>query len=303
MGSEEPQKFNHEKNSLIPEAQSDKGKFHIERNGRVTTIEAPTASYMILYGNHFTPENPDSIPVHAKAVFLEAIGNWTQESDAYESYEEHTQYRPMMKTLKENGTPIYFGDPDINMAAGNLDLGVLIGETALGIALLAKLKEKNSGEKGMNRRDFLKKSSLAMAGAYFSTPLLSRLGRAVSHETDLGHSASAEIAKKINEGHPESMIILESFRNAVIAYKEQRVAEAMNNKPLIATVMGAMHVGIEDALQSSQADKLEYLRKFKPVLHSLVNTPETFFTIRINNPNSEPETLFIKELQDLWKDI
>jgi len=48
--------------------------------------------------------------------------------------------------------------------------------------------------------------------------------------------------EKIDGIHPEIMIFIQSFRNAIISYKEQWLAQHMKNKPVIVTVMGAEHV-------------------------------------------------------------
>jgi len=50
-------------------------------------------------------------------------------------------------------------------------------------------------------------------------------------------------------------------------------------------------LGIESMLQVLKQRKLEYLRKFKPILHSIVETPETFYSMRMLELNGKPENI------------
>ncbi|MBP9686288.1 MAG: hypothetical protein KBD66_00630 [Candidatus Doudnabacteria bacterium] len=281
--------------------------FRIEHKGVVTTIETPAALYVVVYAQHTTPDKPESIPDNADGVFLEYPRNWTAITDGYAHFQNDKQYGGLLKSLKQRGVPIYFADADVNVSIVlPVEFGAIVGETVLGLKLFKELsKGKEEVDKTnldkIGRRAFLKKTGLAAMGAYLTVPAASLVTRIISHETKLGHGVSSEMVKKTHQVHPESLAILTSLRNAVIAFKEQVVAEAVGNRPTLGTVIGSLHVGIEDSFQSSQNEKLDYIRKFKPFLHKLIVTPETFFTIRANYPNGEVKNLVVQELKDLWE--
>ncbi|MDP9248952.1 MAG: hypothetical protein M3M85_00340 [bacterium] len=274
----------------------------IERQGNVVRIEKKEASYVIAYGRHSKPQDPNEIPDNSRAVFLEASGDWTQYWNAHSFLAGDVQYGELVTNLKERRIPIYFADVDRKEIITPVELGVEFTEFLAGVGLMYsafKGKSNDSNPQTFDRRKFFTKTGKALAGLYLSTPFISNGLMYATYKTELAQK-TVETNKFIYNMHPELNIILLSFRNVVIGFKEQWVAESMADRPIIATVIGAGHVGLEEVLQSAQQDKLEYLQKFKPVLRSLVRTPETFYTIRVNTDYGYAKNLIVPELKELW---
>jgi hypothetical protein len=72
-----------------------------------------------------------------------------------------------------------------------------------------------------------------------------------------------------------------TLRNAVIAEKAKSLARTHKNKPHIAIVLGAGHVGIEDMLTASDEKRLAILKRYTSVLSRFAN-PEYLYTTLIS---------------------
>jgi hypothetical protein len=291
--------------SLKPNTQETRPR--IERKGNIARIETREALYVIAYGQHNKAQDYRDIPDNTRIVFLEnSTGDWSREYNGYDHFRTDEQYGGLVQSLEQRNISICFSD--VNIKRINIpkirplppDFITLMAETALGSGLIYSAVKRNSENTRSSRRKFLSKTSKAIAGTYLLSPMISGLGRGATYQNGLGEH-SVEARKFINDIHPEIDIIVGSFREAVMGFKEQWLAESIGNKPVIATVIGAIHVGLEEVLQSTQQDKLNLLKKFKSVLDLIVSVPETFYTVRINNADGTFETLVIPELKELWE--
>jgi pheromone shutdown protein TraB len=109
-------------------------------------------------------------------------------------------------------------------------------------------------------------------------PVVSNMTRLVSSVTGEGMEQSARLKKLSHKLHPEAELLYLSLRNAVIAEKAYHLAQTYGKKAHIAIVVGAGHVGIEDMLIKSHAERMNYLRKFQNLLHKIV-LPEYLYSV------------------------
>jgi hypothetical protein len=125
---------------------------------------------------------------------------------------------------------------------------------------------------------FVASLTYGLAGAWLLLPVVSNMTRLVSSITGEGMEQSARLKKLSHKLHPEAELLYLSLRNAVIAEKAYYLTQTYGKNAHIAIVLGAGHVGIEDMLIKSHAERLDYLKKFQNLLHKIV-LPEYLYSI------------------------
>lgn len=153
--------------------------------------------------------------------------------------------------------------------------------TAGGISLMT-----TEGNRGMTRRDFLKKSFVATATAATALGLAGPLLKEMT--TTLNNKKLTEIYKAIDKIHPEMRTFTVDGRNNLIAQKSETIARILSKekgaKPQIAACIGSAHYDFPKALLSDENERITELEKYEdmsPEKDSLI--------VRINfHPTSDP---------------
>ena len=66
--------------------------------------------------------------------------------------------------------------------------------------------------------------------------------------------------------HPEQNLLVCRLRNALIAHKQEWLMKKMGTHPHFATILGALHVEIEEQIQYSAEERCKFLQSLKPIL-------------------------------------
>jgi hypothetical protein len=255
-------------------------KTSLEREGALVTITKQEGKYGILYGaeitgTRITPQllgDVDGICLETRGLGLP----YPRGAELEQRYGLGVNQKALLGCARALNIPIFALDcslrPEVYFAEF-LALGV---ELSAGAALFQKAIEKAKIRKGrMSRREFLITAGLAGAGAYLYSPMASKLSRAVSSISGVGEGETAGLSKFIQRIHPEYMVFILSLRNTVIAQKMQFLLQATDHSHLLQT-FAAEHVGIEDAILTSERERIHFLAKLKPILPKAVS-PETFY--------------------------
>ena len=124
----------------------------------------------------------------------------------------------------------------------------------------------------MNRRDFLKLLSKSLLAVYFAPQLaedlilfLSLPDKAMLNEEAVRRKIHRFLIKLNEKIHPETNMILITLRNIIMAQKLITIAQDINKeiskKPEIGVVVGASHIGIEEALNLDEKERNEIIEK------------------------------------------
>lgn len=272
-----------EPNKLIPNSES-----KLERKGNVATVLKPEATYSVVYGYHgllglvYMPIDPNSIPNNSNGVFFETQYNVPWVEEPYEELGEilaFPQNAGLVEKLKRNSTPIIFADTGLKRGGIALlqDTVALVGETVIGIKFLEKIAKQAKSE-GITRRNFLKLGAAGLAGAWLGLPTATRAGRIISGTTGQGENTTATLRKASEKVHPEVETFTTLVRNVVLAHKEEAYAKLIGKKPHLTTVIGGLHVGLEEELQHTPKKRIDFLKKLQPVLKEIVDK-ESFYKI------------------------
>lgn len=101
------------------------------------------------------------------------------------------------------------------------------------------------------------------------------------------------------------MLISIAIRNEIIAYKQEALMHQMGEHPHIATFIGSGHAQIEDAIQSSQEDRLKFLQTVKPLIKTLLDPKSVYqiakmeYKLEYGSEDWEREIIEIPELKEL----
>jgi hypothetical protein len=281
---------NKPKNFNLPLEETGKIKLEREPRADIVHIHKPEGIYTIMYHTHVSPFDTDqfplsllpisekrtehraeSLPEKLDGLTLETgVGDWTKDPlNDLEGWKNTKEYKKVFAELEKRGNvPVFFTDPNIGVGAAKLALGELgleLAETYLGLRLLAQIA---NFKKSMDRRKFLKTAGKAGLGAWLATPFLSSTGRLVSEDSDTLRNTGAELHKLSHQLHPEQMIITEVTRDAIMAYKQEWLVlnRFKNEHAEFVTLIGKGHTEIESQIQASLKQKLELLRRLKPLL-------------------------------------
>lgn len=294
-------------------------KTRIERIGNMANIVKPEGTYTILYSRHDrVQEIPAQFPSNLNGIFLEVSGNYLIDPLFYMSFlanrlpeDPFPQYEKVIKLAEEKMIPIYLADVN-TVSFPLLDKAVLVGtaasfgETTIGLTMLAKLtqvEKKTTGEKKINRRNFLKQTATTAAALWLTTPVISNIGRIVSAYGGVGEDITANFQKMSHKLHPEQGLVVLTIRNELLAHKEEWLANVLGNKPNLATIMGAAHTQIEDAIQSSPYDRLAFLRSVSPIIKTFFTSESLYKMVRLDFNGKEWQVnniLIIPELKALF---
>lgn len=244
----------------------------INRHNGVVDIIMPEGIYSIIYGEHYTPQNPNMLPPHMDGISLEGVlilDNDSLDSIMSQNFpyslENDLQYKNLMPVLEKRRTPIYALDVAVQ---SNTTSGVLqgfdglpeISEFIIGGALAVKLLSRR-----MKRRTFLRAAGAA-AATYLTLPVVSDIGMVLSNKLGVGDEISANVAKTTSRLHPEYHLLVAKIRNTLFALKERVIMNELGSNSQIATVLGAAHVGIEDQIAKTFEENLDDLHNLRPVL-------------------------------------
>jgi uncharacterized protein YpmB len=211
-----------------------------------------------------------------------------------ESMLDKDQYSKTIRFCKENQKPLFFIDVSENFSDEILDpeekargaKGIKkVIEEALGIGLLYYAGQSGAG---INRREFLKRSTALFAATYLMTPVAERIASGISSfagnhpkPNELGgtgrepneREASRKAWRILHEfdrvAHPETYDSSNTLdiRNVIMAQKSTRVAQVLSQeigqRPSLNIYVGAEHVGIEKELISTQEKRIEKLHKIE----------------------------------------
>lgn len=162
---------------------------------------------------------------------------------------------------------------------------------------------KELKNKKISRRKFLELGGRATLASWLSIPLISSLGRIITAFTEVGHGPTAELKKISHQLHPEVDLLILTLSNIIFVQKEQWLMEKMDDKPHLATIIGAEHCGIENEIQSPKEKRIEFLERLSPILPLVVSPLETFYQIAIFDFDSKnwqtKEILEVPELKEL----
>jgi pheromone shutdown protein TraB len=190
---------------------------------------------------------------------------------------KHLQYKLLFERLEKGKIPVLFADVKYkynNFALILADNFFTTAEWIGGMRAISQLIRNGNKLK----RGFVASFAYGLAGAWLLLPVVSNMTRLVSSITGEGMKQSARLKKLSHKLHPEAELLYLSLRNAVIAEKAYHLAQTCGKKAHIAIVLGAGHVGIEDMLIRSHAERMNYLRKFQSLLHRIV-LPEYLYSI------------------------
>lgn len=244
----------------------------------VVKIVTHEGIYNIIYGNHLTPTNPDLLPQGLSGIVLETGGvDWYEDPQgALNFVRNHPQYRNLVPRLETDRIPIYLVDSgynidnDIEWVSTIADSAVSTSEGVLGSAL-AFSAARDLRQKEISRRKLLKSGIKGLAGLYLLSPFVVQAGRLLAEISGEGRGLSADAFAAVEKIHPEANLFGLKIRDALIAYKEQKILEQLQGRQNIATVIGAAHVGIEDRLRATPPENLAYLDALQPIISAFAN--------------------------------
>ncbi|OGY88048.1 MAG: hypothetical protein A2233_04690 [Candidatus Kerfeldbacteria bacterium RIFOXYA2_FULL_38_24] len=245
----------------------------------VIRIKKPEGIYrLVLSDSHATQESVSTVD-GSDGVILEGdviiFGdfNYSDPKIAKRAIEtaarRDEQYKDIILWCQQNDKPIYYTDlqyikliPFIQKILRGLEFGVA--------ANLLMRFGVNITKKPINRRDFLKLT----AGAFLATPTLEDflfiLDKDNNHHTS-AVSATRDRLGEVNEKmHPETHAIIRTLRNCLMAQKWKTIMQISatsqtGHKPEIAQVVGAMHTGIEDALNEDDSERIATIKQLLSV--------------------------------------
>lgn len=252
----------------------------VARKGNVVTITKNGARYTFVYNNAFSPKDySKDLPRNSNGLVLETGTNhWIEDPMRYlQEHKANTSYFNLFNTLEKKKIPLFFADVGykndlkghVPLVASVLALGA---ETVIGIELLRRITHLKK-----TRRSFISSAVKAAAGAFLAAPGLSYIAGVTSSASEVGEEHATNLIKSINTAHPEVSFFITELRNIVIAHKEEWLS-VKKRKPHLATLIGGGHANIEEQIQHTSQERIDFLRKIKPLLKEIIS-PEEFYRI------------------------
>lgn len=271
------------------------GSVRLEREGNVTHIYKPEATYTIIYQRHTRSVNPDQLPEDLDGLFLET--DITTHPLYYLNNKniDKTNYGRLSITASNREIPIYLADivlrPNVDLddllsqeeliTYGEALLGGgVLGETYRRLVIVPYMKYSK-----VSRADFIKGAFAVLVGGWFFTPGISESGRVFAGEDN---GISADFQRLSHKLHPEQLLVIGTLRNIVMAHKQEWLARQMGNNPHFVTVIGGKHVGLETELLNSGETRLDFLKKSQFRWGSLIDE-STFHAIHRFDYTDKPE--------------
>lgn len=271
----------------------------LEREGNIVRLYKDGNVYTIIYTYHLKQESPEMIPKETTALFLEGYSMKPPEEGVFSSA---FSYQKLQPSLEKKQIPIYL--PDLGFSGLGLSASfgsamlLLVTEAFIGFEMGRRIL----WEKPISRRDFFKIGAGGLAALWLLAPLPIGVGTTIPLVLNKGVGRALELDKLSHQMHPELDFLGLALRNVVIAHKEEWVAGnlAKENQNLV-TIIGAGHVGIEDAFLCSPEKRLQFLRRLRPLLKAAV-IPETLYTMpkfTYEGNHWQKEIFEIPELKEL----
>lgn len=258
------------------------------RHGSTVKITKQEGIYTIIYGGHFTPQDPQLLPDKFNTISVETgMGQWTTDPlKLLQVYRNDIQYGTIFERLESERVPLVFTDSFYQFADDSLinsilsmtpDIGIISAEAIIGIRMISSIKGATFAfaKHQLTRRGLLKLIIKGAAAAWLTSPIATYTASAASTVSNVGTETTAETQKLSHQLHPEAMFFIAKIRNVTNAYKKQRLMEYWGNRPHLVDIWGAGHVGIEDEIQTSLNAKFDFLEKISPLLRRLA--PQAFY--------------------------
>lgn len=269
-----------EQEEVFKEGQIENRVEKVEHRGEMITIHKPEGTYSIFYGSH---RRKKEVPYK----FLEGVGGICLEFVQGEYPRNHEEFIKANRKM-QNQTPflsdkrfsqcMIMADCSIPDIVAGLDIYLPYLElTVATIPLFDKIYRREH-KKPCSRRQFLKNIVTATGAAYLSLPSISQLIRAWSSDSGIGERTTARLYKSVQKIHPETTIFVATLRDAVLAQKMYYLLENCGYSHLLAP-RGALHVSLEEMVSSEEDERLDFLRRLKPLLLK-VTFPKTFYEIK-----------------------
>lgn len=246
----------------------------------VALVEQPEARYRVIYEAHnFRPDHTAAELGDARAVSVEWSGPFNELAPRRALMSNFPRKSELVTRMAQRDIPLYFFDIE---HGGDLDRfiwGVLPeiqkrGSDASLVAefyVLAKLYAVGIKEEPIHRRDFLK---MGAAMPFIVKAQLEDEQKRITQSTQSNRQYSPyekNIVRARELLSPELTAVQFTLRDAVWAYKMKKgivpeTAHGDSPLPEVAAIVGAQHVGFEDALRRSPE---ELLRTISAVMEAL----------------------------------
>lgn len=247
----------------------------IERHGNIVTIEKPEGKYSIAYGMHGN-ERRENIPSGVDGVCFEWPAKYPSTNEEVKKRGIGNQ-KPFFDYAHRNRIPLLATDCSVRPAVDQVERFADAFEVVLAGELSLKTY-KAAAREAMTRRKFLKTMLFGGAAFYFLLPLISSLGRGMSSLTGIGEEQTVGLSKFTQKIHPEDLIVTLGLRDTVAAQKIQFLLREYGYKHLLAP-RGARHVGLETAILAEENERINYLRRLKPIFSIALSDPKTLYQI------------------------
>lgn len=231
----------------------------------VVIVETTEARMRIIYGKHDTVQ-PSADLGQADLVVLET-GSYDYSNRAsairlMNMVESDIQYPEVLEKAEAERKPVYF----IDIASADfipiLSNFLAVAEAGAAIFLLANLAQKDLPREQVSRRDFFKKTGKGVGAAWLFSQSAEMVNRIIMDRKTDETSAKRIIQRVVTDlnemAHPETHALLLTLRNYLWAQKLKTIAAdtlVVDRKPEIAMVVGALHHGLESALQKDDEQR------------------------------------------------
>jgi hypothetical protein len=268
--------------SPLPKTGEEEAKRIRENLENVFNVETPHAQYKIVYSRHYIMNNPE-IVANVDGVVVEGTGAFKDRDDVDRFISNSThpndqianpQYKEIFKRIMRENKPLYLVDINTSSPSSKTDVNIAAikgtylpaAEAGAGVALgMSGVKDLRS-EKTPTRRRFLKGISKIFGGAYLGSHLPAQLTSDTVEQSEQSslRKMNKTLTRFNNRIHPETTGYAITMRNTLIAQKSEAVAQELQKeigkKPVIAILIGADHVGIEDELKLSEEERILKLK-------------------------------------------
>lgn len=285
------------------------GSIEFAREGNLAKFRFPNAALTIAYGYHDTPYDPNILPENLNAIFVEGPSNWPTVANSYPDLLRDSEYGPLLKKAMGQNIPVIDCDPhlkdEVLDSDGNrvyANFGLAAGSAA---AVLVTAHLAHSA-KDVDRRTFFKRAAgiLALSTAYFGAPVAEVATAYQAQQNGSGHDLAAKVYDVTHSIRPETLEHKITFRNLVMAYKQlwyfDQLGTPGRQKPSYLSLLGGMHLPIERQLKSSLTNIESELAGFSTAIPRIIQTPKTFYSMRINHSNGKSEVIVVPQLKQLF---
>jgi hypothetical protein len=275
--------------------------YEINRKEELVELEYEDYRHDVLYGTHITGENPEHVSEDLDGVFLEGAPYVSRPKEAMNFLSSHPQYEPIMQEFEENDIPVYLTDIDTVPGVPMIETGMTGPSYILG----RKFREEGLTSIGNaeSLRENLKNSGKLSGGIWLELPLTNTISSGLTHILEKGEGTAAEFTKLKERLHPQSSFNTLKFRNKGTAQKQQSIIEEEDKEePYYLSIWGAGHVGFEDELMTSDEERINDLRRTKPVWDTIADDEHLYKSIKFLYLDDEwqvSEVFYESDMEDL----